>query len=158
NDAQYVPTANEVAFLAANPGLTPAQRQAAASSMSRLVGIRIESEARLRQTLNALPAGTAILTPAIIDPILRATLVQDCGKAGLLPGAATELKSIAVMQGGTLIPRERIAAGTLAGGFQRPVSDKDLVIDPERGRLYVPDASTFGPLTVDYHYGFSGPV
>src|SRR5436309_3453522 len=38
-------------------------------------------------------------------------------------------------------------------------ADKDLVIDPARGRMLSPNAAPAAPLTVDYYYcGFPGPI
>jgi hypothetical protein len=117
--------------------------------------VRFPSERRLRDALCGLPVGPADDT--LLAALLRATLVEDCGSAALLPGSLRIERAA-----GQVVPREQIAAGNLTGlpgtvphGIP---SGKTVVVDPEQGRLlFVADQLPDAP-AVTYWQGFSAPI
>ena len=139
--------------------------QAAASELSRYIGILFRGEARLRRTIESLGQSAAIL--ALIDPLLAGSITDDSPKAHLIP---TEIQpdpsAVAVAVGPQIgsptIEHQRIAAGNLSDwgvSLGMLPANKVVVIDPERGRFWFrtppPPDNVWVPL---YHYGFSGDI
>ena len=84
------------------------------------------------------------------------TLAEDCGKYALLlkEPSALQVEERAV---GPVAPELTVAGDLLS--WTAAVSDKRLVIDPERGRfLYVGESPPLEGFTVTYHYGFSAEI
>lgn len=145
--AEYLITEAVVQQLVAD-GLSAA----AADELRTVAGHRIQSEARLRTTLSLLTNSAEFLAPAAYQTILAGSLVEDCGKAALLP------ESVAVEEApGTVVPVTETVAGDLSA-WAATAPGKTLVVDPERGRFLFlggpPDAGS----TVSYYYGFSGEI
>src|SRR5262249_29948821 len=149
--------------------------------LRRFLDLRIPSEARLFQISEALKTTPALMNALrnslVWNPLLVMSLIEDCGKRGLLPigvydanmaptstdedtaGAAYVLK---IFRNNILpnrfapVARELIVAGNLKN-FTATIAgvQKQWVIDPERGRLlWVGPGAVPQPL-VTYHYGFS---
>lgn len=149
-DADYVIT--QALILALGPVLIAAgQGAAAANDLVALRDLRFDSEAALRARIATLPSQTSLLVAPVIRAILEGALVADCGKAALLPDA------IEVDVGGSAAPVALTTSGSLDDWSANP-PNKDLVIDPERGRFKLLAGAPAHPVTVDYHYGFPGPV
>ncbi|WP_428667485.1 hypothetical protein [Reyranella sp.] len=149
-DAEYVVT--QALILSLGAVLTAAgQPSAAANDLVVLRDFRFSSESALLARIATLPSQASLLLPPVMRAILDGALVADCGKAGLLPAAAK------VDVGGTAIPVALTTSGSLDDWSNAP-PNKQLVIDPERGRLKLMAGAPAAPVTVDYHYGFSGPV
>ena len=149
-DAEYIVTQALILSLAAV--LTAAgQPPAAADDLLALRDLRFSSESALLARIATLPAQASLLLPPVMQAILDGALVVDCGKAGLLPAA------VKVEVGGAAIPVGPTTSGSLDDWSNAP-PNKQLVIDPERGRFKLTAGAPAAPVTVDYHYGFSGPV
>lgn len=138
--------------------------QAAASELSRYVGILFRGEARLRRTIESLGQSAAIL--ALIDPLLAGSITDDSPKAHLIP---TEIQpdpsAVAVAVGPQIgsptIEHQRIAAGNLSDwgvSLGMLPANKVVVIDPERGRFWFPTPPADNVWVPLYHYGFSGDI
>ncbi len=138
--------------------------QPAVDELSRYVGVLFRSEARLRETVESLGESAAIL--ALFDPLLAGAITVDSPKAHLIPTAIQRDPSAVAIAVGTAIgsptiEHQPIAAGNLEDwgvslGMLPP--EKELVIDPERGRFWFrtpPTENVWAPL---YHYGFSGNI
>src|SRR5207245_1525274 len=93
------------------------------------IGTRFRSEDALRRLVDTLVNKAAIFNVAVFRPLLASALVADCGKAALLPSAV----AVELVPGG-VVPRERTVGGNLSVFAGNPV-DKQLIIDPDRGRL-----------------------
>jgi hypothetical protein len=137
---------------------------AAADQLSRYVGVLFRSEARLRKTVGSLGESAAIL--AKFEPLLAGAITADSPKARLIPTTIQPDPSAVAIARGTeidspTIEHQQIAAGNLEDwgaslGLLPP--EKELVIDPERGRFWFraqPAGNVWTPL---YHYGFSGDI
>ena len=157
-DAEYMVTEAIVLDLVTHAGLSPA----AAADLRKLRDIRFADEAQLAAALGALPNHTALLASTVYQALLRQALVEDCGKSALLPqplppGSAERkplrVKTAAAPLG---VARDVIAAGNLAT-WTAVAANKQLVIDPERGRLLFLGTAP-AAVTVDYCYGFSGDI
>jgi hypothetical protein len=122
-----------------------------AAELRTLRGTRYSGEARLRRTLATLPSGADFLDPAVLRPLLAASMVEECGKAALLPAA------LRVEVGGATVPPEEVAAGGL-DGWTTPATGPTVVVDPERGRLLFAGGALGAPVRVTYHYGFPGEI
>jgi hypothetical protein len=157
--AQYMITSELIDELI-SLGLTAS----AASALSRYVGVLFRSEARLRKTVESLGESAAIL--AKFEPLLAGAITADSPKARLIPTAIQpDPSAVAVAVGPNIdsptIEHQLIAAGNLEDwgaslGLLPP--EKELVIDPERGRFWFraqPAGNVWTPL---YHYGFSGDI
>jgi hypothetical protein len=159
NHAEYVIGEGEVNLVRTSPALPPAVAQAAADELARFIGVRFQSETALRDTVATLVTGAALLNVAVFRPLLVSALIPDCGKAILLPDpTGAQPGAIRVeLTPGNIVPRERTTAGNLANWSGTPI-DKELIIDPERGRLLIIDPPAGAAVKVDYFYGFSGSV
>jgi hypothetical protein len=158
--AEFRITEALIARWAAAFSLTPDQ----AAELQRLNGLRIPSEARLRESLAALPSGATFTTSPVFDAIVDQALVQDCAKSILLPSSeppgSTRPKSIRVRPTpGVEIPGHLIASANLGNAnWAAPAPGKSLVIDPERGRMRFLTGPPPDTLRVDYQYGFSAEI
>jgi hypothetical protein len=187
NNAEFDITEQDLALLntlLTSPpiALTNAQAAVVLDLLRRFREERIPSEARLFQISAILPVlqQNALRNPVVWYPLLVASLIDECGKRGLLPQGVyasnttptstdedTSDASIVVKtfrndlvpQRFVPVPRELIVAGDLRN-FTATVGGvaKDWLIDPRRGRLrWVGVGAAPQPL-VSYHYGFSGPI
>ncbi len=124
-----------------------------ADELRPLVDVRHASEARLRDQLAIRPSAATFLAPGVYDAILAGSLVEDCGKRALLPLA------LSVTPAGTPVPRERTVAGNLSTWSIAVPTDKELVVDPDRGRFLLTGvAPPAAGVRVMYHDGFPGRV
>jgi hypothetical protein len=147
--AEYVITEATVQALIAAPGLTAAGQ----ADLRKLRGERFVSEGQLRDALALMPSQLELLGAPVYTRLLELALLADCGKSALIP-ASVFVES----PSGTVVPKELIVSGNL-GTFAAAAAGKELVIDPERGRLlFIGPAAPAAPVRVGYHYGFSGPI
>jgi hypothetical protein len=135
-----------VADIQTTPGVSPAD----ADTLKKLVGERFGSEQELRRVLGAMLGAPP--SALLFDELLRRALVDDCGKSNLIPRAVS-----VELSPGTTLPIERTTAGSLAT-WTASAPGKDLVIDPERGRLLFLGTLPTGPVTISYCVGFSGDI
>jgi hypothetical protein len=139
-------------------GLSPA----AAADLRKLRDIRFADEAQFATALGALPNHTALLASTVYQALLRQALIEDCGKSALLPQplppGSAERKPLRVKTAADPlgVARDVIAAGNLAT-WTAVAANRELVIDPERGRLRFLGTAP-AAVTVDYCYGFSGDI
>jgi hypothetical protein len=145
--AEYLITEKLIVQLINTAGLGVA----AANDLRTIRGARFASEQRLRDSVATLANGAAILNPTVFRPLLAGALVEDCGKFALLPEAFRAESSP-----GVLVARERITSGNLENWAAAAV-DKQLVVDPERGRMLFSAPPASGS-TVSYWYGFPGEI
>jgi hypothetical protein len=147
--AEYLITEATVLQLLANPGLT----NPAASDLRKLRHALFSSESQLHDALSVLPTQVELLSLPVYIALLKLALIPDCGKSALLP------QSILVESPpGTEVEREVITAGNLSA-WAATAAGKDLVIDPERGRLlFIGAAPPVGTPRLNYYYGFSAPI
>lgn len=147
-DAEYLITESVVLSLIANPGLSAA----AATDLRSLANLTLASESDLRDALSMLASHAELLSAAVYGALVKAALIADCGKSALLPG------SISVESPpGTGIDASQITAGDLTS-WTSTATGKELVIDPQRGRLLFIGAAPAVTPKVNYFYGFSGPI
>jgi len=120
-------------------------------------GQRFGSERRLRRTLASLPASATFLAPAFYRDLAAGALVEDCGKAALLPAFGQD-GAVAVDEApGVVVARELTTSGNLAA-WNAAAPGKNLVIDPVRGRvLFLAGAPAAGS-RISHHYGFPGEI
>jgi hypothetical protein len=144
--AEYLITEAVVLALDAAPGLSAG----AASDLRTLLDQRFPSETALQTALSFLAAHVELLNSPVYPALLRAALLSDCGKAALIPDSV-RVESTP----GVEVAREAIVTGNLSNWAA--ASDKELVIDPERGRMLFLSAGLFQPLA-DCYYGFSAPI
>jgi hypothetical protein len=153
NEAVYLFTDAVIDKLDLSPGLTAAQE----ADLRLLIGYPIRTEARLRETLAALPTGPTILVAPFLlyRAILLLAMVDQCGKEQTLP------ETVIVNHGGAPISKAVITGGSLATWNTNlmPV-EKVMMIDPERGRFAFETGAGPGTRTqtVSYHYAFSGDI
>jgi hypothetical protein len=147
--AEYLITEATVLQLIAGSGLS----NPAAADLRKVRGELFPSESRLRLALADAPSNVELLGPAVYAAILRLGLVADCGKNALLP------QSILVESPpGTVVPKESIVSGDLSQ-WTAAAPGKELIIDPERGRMRFSGAAPPGATPhVGYYYGFSAPL
>ncbi|WP_437779045.1 hypothetical protein [Sorangium sp. So ce1097] len=148
NHAEYVITEALIQDMEAL-GLTPG----AAAALRALTGLRFRGEERLRDHLSTSLSAPELLSASNYDRILAGAIVDACGKSALLPKAIT-----VAPDGVTPIVPAHIVAGNLAT-FGLMAAGKELVIDPERGRLKLLGAPpAAAQIRVSYWYGFGGDV
>jgi hypothetical protein len=112
-----------------------------------LFGRRLKGLAGLRTALLTRPSAATFLNAGRLTAIRETALVDDCGKAQLLP------RSIRVeVNGNPVMPLTQISAGSLAD-WADPRVVSGLVIDPERGRFRLPGGTPAGRLTTDHFTG-----
>ena len=146
--AEYVIDEALVQDLVNNAGLS----NAAADELRTFRQARFLSEQRLRQAVATLANQAAILSPAVFHRLLAGALVEDCGKRALIPDSV-RVETVP----GTTVPREVTASGDLSA-WTANVVDKEIVIDPERGRLFFVSGPPPASLVVSTYYGFSGVI
>src|SRR5262249_56173226 len=128
---------------------------------SRYTGILFRSEARLRETIQSLSQSGAIL--ALFNDLLAGAITEDSPKAHLIPTAIQpDPTAVAVALGSSIksrpIEHQKIVAGNLedwGASLGLLPAEKILVIDPERGRFWFPQAPSELVWVPIYHYGFS---
>jgi hypothetical protein len=126
---------------------------AAVDELTAVLGLRFPTEAALHGWLSTLANAATLLAPATYDTIRRLALIGECGKSALYPDAVA-VHPVA----GSTVPRERMAAGSLADWSLAP-SDVDLVIDPKLGRFKLLTAPAVpADVRVDDVYGFGGKL
>ncbi|MEP6714007.1 MAG: hypothetical protein ABJC09_00445 [Terriglobia bacterium] len=155
-DAQFLITPTVVAALV-TLGISPA----AAADLAKLDGFALDSEATLRNALATLPSSAELLADPAFTGLLQEALIQDSGKSALLtsfvkPGS-NEPKSIRVAVGAVEVSSDRMVAGHL-GVAAITAPGKDLVVDAQHGAMLFLNAAPAAPVTVDYFYGFPGPL
>ncbi|WP_121062634.1 hypothetical protein [Chachezhania antarctica] len=129
-------------------GLTDAQ----VDELRPLLGRVFAGLTRLRTALLTRPSSGVFLGAATLREIRRLALIDDCGKAQMLP------RSIRVeLDGAAAVPLTDMAAGSLAD-WDDPRATVPLVIDPERGRFRFPGGTPDGVLTTDHHIGQAAPI
>jgi len=154
--AEYLLTDAEVAFVRTTPLLTPAARASAAAELLSWVGTTFPSEGRFRRVLASFTTGASLTSPGVFDALLESALVDDCGKARLLPNGTDE-GSIAVRRTpGSPVPLVATTSGDLAT-WSTALGTRALAIDPERGRLLFAAGAGFNP-RVDYALGLAAPI
>jgi hypothetical protein len=148
-DAEFLLSEGAILALIAAPGLT----NPAVADLRKLRDEPFPSEIRMHDALAAMPTRAELLSAPVYTALLRLALIHDCGKNALLP------KSILVESPpGTVIPTELIVSGNL-GTWTATATGKELVIDPERGRLlFIGAAPPAVTPAVGYCYGFSAPI
>ena len=155
-DARFLVTEAVVLSLVAG-GLSAA----AADDLRKLRNIPLDTEARLYDALGTLSQAAVLQANPAFTGLLRQALIQDCGKSALLtsfiPPGSQNPKSIRLTLAGAEVASDRIVAGSLATWTSSAIN-KDLVIDPERGRLLFVAGAPNGQVLVDYYYGFAGPI
>ena len=142
NDAQYLIDERLISQLAATFAL-PA---ASVADLRSIRNIRFATEERLRNTIASFAAPAPLQVPAVFRALLAGALVADCGKFNLLPEAFG-----AESAPGAEIARERVAGGNLSN-WTGASPDKQVIVDPERGRLLFMGGPAPGS-TVRYWYG-----
>lgn len=158
-EARYMLTAELIDDLV-QQGLS----QPATDELSRYVGVLFRSEARLRETIASLNESVDILSH--VDKLLAGAITEDSPKAHLIPTVIQlDPSAVAVAKGSGIstpaVEHQQIAAGNLedwGASLGMLASEKDLVIDPERGRGWFPTQPTENVWVPVYHYGFSGGI
>lgn len=152
-DVAYVVTADVVARMRA-AGVSAG----AAGELAPIVGERFATEAALKTWLASIadPGHRAeLLAASNVDRLRKLSLIADCGKAALWPaGVAVE------PTGGLPVELERVAAASLVD-WSLTAPDRDLLVDPVRGRLAFTAAAAPADPTrtrVDYAYGLGGGI
>jgi len=148
NDAQYVIDERLITQLATTFAL-PA---ASIADLRSIRNIRFASEQRLRDTVASFVTPGPILAVNVFRALLAGALVADCGKFNLLPGAFR-----AESAPGVDIERERIAGGNLTN-WSGSSTDKELIVDPERGRILYLVAPPAAGSSVSYWHGALGEI
>jgi len=146
----------------------------AAAEIELYLGNVFESETRLRETLESLPHGADAIGE--IDTILRDSITEDSPKANLYPPLpareagdpslpAVEVSdSTMVVDGdtypGEAVERQKVVAGNLEdwGSSLSLAPEKELVIDPQRGRFWFPAGAPDMVFVPRYHYGLQGSI
>ncbi len=127
----------------------------AADELARYVGVPFRNEARLRETLASLGASAEVL--AVFEQVLAGAITEDSPKVQLVPDAVAV--ALGADNKAPAIGHPRIAAGNLedwGASLGMLFPEKTLVIDPERGRFWLPDPLAGNVWIPIYHYGFSG--
>ena len=144
-----------------NRGLNPN----AAEELSGYTKIVFKDEARLRLSISRLGQAAAII--ALFDALLANAITPESPKSRLLPNPIQrDPTAVAVATGAAQLAEpfehQRIVSGSLLDwGTSLLASlpdEKELVIDPERGRFWFraePPEPVWVPV---YHYGFFGDV
>ena len=139
--------------------------QPAADELSRYVSVLFRSEARLRETIESLNESVDLLSH--FDALLAGAITEDSPKAHLIPTVIQpDPSAVAVARGSDIstsaVEHQQIAAGNLedwGASLGMLASEKNLVIDPERGRFWFPPPPLAENVWVPvYHYGFSGGI
>ena len=164
--AFYQITSEVIAQLSITP--LPGLSAAAAKDLGRLVDLVFRDETTLRTQLAALPSHIELLGSQIIVPLLKYSLVHDCGKSRLFPdalalengGSTSDTGSIAIIQLGappTLITAEYCTAANLQN-WTASAPDKQVAVDPQLGRFaFLNGARDPATINASYYYGFPGP-
>ena len=154
SESNFLFSSEVIDALAASPGLSAAEED----DLNTLVGYPIRGEARLKETLAALPNGASFINPPFYElllAILTEAIVAECGKRAILP------ESITIQENGSDYSFPATTSGSLLlWDTSNAPSEKELIIDPENGLFAFVNAgpSEEEELTVQYHYGFSGEI
>ncbi|MEE8523058.1 MAG: hypothetical protein V3T72_03930 [Thermoanaerobaculia bacterium] len=136
--------------------LQPADVPAALETeLAPWVGQLFEDEARFRATLATVLAAATL--DAAFAGLLEAAVTPTSPKIQLLPEAVAV--TVAEDSGGDALPHQLTVSANLSQWIF-PAADKELGVDPERGRFQLrqdpgADELVFVPV---YHYGFSGEI
>jgi hypothetical protein len=147
--AEYHITHIAIDELVKNHGLSPAN----ALALKACIGWHFANETRLLTALNAcVPTLSPIENQAFYAPLLN-SLVKDCGKSALYPA------SVSVFHQNTLVDSAKMTAANLKN-WALPAIDKQVAIDPERGRFFFlpPPSVLETDVTASYHYGFAARI
>jgi hypothetical protein len=137
----------------------------AANELRKIAGLVFKSESSLMHMIESFANKAEIKAATILLPLLSLSLMSDCGKSILLPDAQTILSdpldknSIVVgfeAPANTVFTTEKIGAANL--NPWPAAINKELAIDPKKGRLMFFNSPTEQGIYVAYHYGFSGNV
>lgn len=129
-------------------GLTQAQ----VDELEPLLGRDLHGVTRLRTALLTRPSAATFLGAATLAEIRRLSLIEECGKAQLIP------RSVRVeLDGNPIADHPQIASGSLAN-WADPRATAPLVIDPVRGRFRLPNGTPPGVLTTDHFIGQAAPI
>lgn len=124
---------------------------AAVADLELLRGNRVRSSGELRSLLESRPTSAELLADPVRNAIEAASLVEDCGKWGLLATDGQRSPSLRIEVNGTTVPPEEIVAGDLSV-WRDPPPGRTVIVDPQRGRLRF--ASPPGATArIDYHAG-----
>ncbi len=163
DEAVHVVDPAAVAWVRADaPIASPAQRDAAAIDLAKLLDQRFTGSAGLQRVLAGLPQSAHLTSPGMLAGLLERTLAKNCGSAALLPDATGRAAfgppAIGVwFDGQPLVERTLTRAANLSSW--PTVSEMRLYIDPGRGR-FTHDISGHFPrdLRVRYRVGMALPV
>jgi hypothetical protein len=130
---------------------------AAAAELAPATGELFATESALKTWLQSIADAShraELLAASNYDRLRKIALIESCGKASLWPdGVAVE------PTGGLPVETERVASASLVD-WSLTVPDRDLLVDPVRGRFAFDAAAPADPKTVrvDYSYGFGGGI
>ncbi len=170
-------SAVQIAWVLSTPLIAlPADRNAAAADLGKLIGERFVGRAPLVRLLRALPAGIITTQPPVLKALLERALVVDCGSAALLPNGGDVVSwpnttapldssigqpALAVRFAGVANPVARTAtrAARIENWTTPALAGTRLFIEPERGRFVLNHAPHgAGAVRVDYHAGQFAPI
>lgn len=161
--AEYILTEANIQKLIADHGLSTG----AVNDLRSICNIHFYNERRFRLTLQTLSEYNEIKDTAILLPLLNYALIDKCGKKALLPdnsgnngSIASDDYSIAVknITSSEIFSSEKIVPGCLTEWANNVPEEKELIIDPENGRLLFMNNDPDRKVSVSYYYGFSGNI
>ena len=116
-----------------------------------LSGLRYRREPDFYRALEQLPSVTVSLTASVYQGLYDVALVPDCARNGLISDAVEVHRTK-----DQAVPRTAVIGGDLSVWSPRAVLNKELMIDPQRGRFqFLTGTGTVGETHCRYHYGFS---
>ena len=136
----------------------------AAADLGRFVGQEFASEISLRTAISSPDMDASLTTSAIYLPLLRLSLVEQCGKAALLPQSVPfddprpHAMAVHAPFPEGIIPSEQSLSGNLENLSISLPPDKRLIIDPEKGRFRFVGPPLLEEPEATYYYGFSGNI
>ncbi len=165
-DATYLITEANIGLLILLPTALSA---AAATELRKIAGLVFKNESSLRNIVATFSTSAEILGPDIFPVLLAMSLMNDCGKAVLLPDADTVLSAPldknSIVVGLDAPVNQVFTAETITSANLKfwPVAfEKKLAIDAENGRfmfLNAPESEEeIQAVYIAHHYGFSGNV
>lgn len=157
NHAEFIISEALILQLIATAGLPPA----AADELRLFRRQRFTSESRLRHSIASLPSSALILNPAVMTPLLAGALVDDCGRSALLPASPQAVRVLRVeLAAGVETPVATLAGAALPAWTVPPAlaPGKDVLADPELGRLFSLNLPFTATANVSYWYAFPGPI
>lgn len=165
NEAVFTIGDEEIAWMLNDaPIASLVDRQNAAADLRRLVGQRFATREALVRVLTGMPQAAHLTAPGVLAGLLTRALVDECGSAALLPGAAglAAFGPPALQVGflaGAPVPRDRTRAANLAAWPTPVIAGVDLLVDPARGRfVFDTGAQNILNLRVSYRCGMAGPI